>query len=150
MPAAVSADCPSPLSCDCSHSTSVVSSASNALPAAASFYLGLDWHGSRREPQRQRGRALLLKYLFERELVLAQQLRNRGLDQRGRETRNRRRLPAQNALEQHRRLRQVRNLRRPSHLRRGPKQKILKHRPQQRRRRNALRLGIENAQQIGR
>jgi hypothetical protein len=34
----------------------------------------------------------------------------------------------------------------PSHLRRGRKQKILKHRPQQRRGRDALRLGIENAQ----
>ena len=47
-------------------------------------------------------------------------------------------------------LRQIRDLRRAAHLRRSPEQKILKHRPQQRRRRNALRLGIENAQQIRR
>ena len=47
-------------------------------------------------------------------------------------------------------LRQVGDLRRAADRARGREQEVLKHRPQQRRRRDALRLGIENAEQIGR
>ena len=71
-----------------------VSSASRALPAAANFCLvstGMDAGG---KPLRKRGGIFLGEDLLEGQLVAAQQLGNRRLDERGGEARDGRRLAA--------------------------------------------------------
>ena len=74
---------------------------------------------------------------------------DRRLNERGGETRLDRRHAAKNALVEHLGLGEVGDLRRAADDQRGRKQKILKDRPQQRGGRDALRLGVENGDQVG-
>ena len=143
---------PGPHRASCIHSTSGVNSASRAVPVAASLVLpstGIERAASRCASEARAGSVRQLKTCSSVSSWLAQQFADGRLDQRGREARQRRRHPAQNPLVEHGGLRKVGDLRRSADDGRGRKQKILKDGPQQRRGRDALRLGVENAEQFG-
>ena len=112
------------------------------------FLLALDGHGPRGEQLRER-RGILGKHALESELVLAQQLGDGGLNQRSKKARRGRRLPAENTFVKHGGLGEVSNLRRSADEQRGRQQRVLKHRPQQRRGRDAFGFGVQNTYEIG-
>ncbi len=99
--------------------------------------------------QLRQGCRRFAEYPFQRQLVPVQQFADGRLNQRCGKPRQRRRHSAQNALVEHSGLGKVSHLSRPADNFRRRQKKILKHGPQQRRGRNALRLGLENAHQIG-
>src|ERR1017187_3512456 len=111
------------------------------------FLLALDGHGPRGEQLRER-RGIFGKPALESELVLAQQLGDGGLNQRSKKARRGRRLPAENTLVKNSGLGEVSNFRRSADEQRGRQQGVLKHGPQQRRGRDALGFGVENADEI--
>src|ERR1035437_4474761 len=115
--------------------------------------LGLQCRPRRRQPplsllrhrpgsqQLSQRRGVLAKNPLQRQPVLFEQLADLWLHQRGGKTRQRRRYSSQNAIIQHGGLGKVSNLRWSADDGRTREQKILKNWPQQRRRRDALRLG---------
>ena len=113
------------------------------------FLFGFDGHGAGGEALRERCGILFGEDLFEGEIVFAKQLGDGRLDERGGEARDGRRLAAENALEENRGLREVGDFGGTTDLRRGREQKILKDGAKKRRGRDALGLGVENAEEIG-
>ena len=113
------------------------------------FLFGLDGHGAGGEALGERCGILFGEDLLEREIVFAQKLGNGGLDERGGEARDGRRLAAENALEENRGLREVGDFGGAADLGRGREQKILKDGTKEGRGRDALGLGVEDSEQIG-